>query len=160
MKLGAPVIYDEETQTRLTDEICAIVASGKSLLRTLKENPQFPSRETFYVWLLNRKDLSDKYARATELRAEILFDEMLEISDTPQPLDTEIQEDGTNGSRTQRIRQDATMHRRTQIDTRKWILARMNPRKYGDRVMTEDVTEKPKTLVLVKKEPNNNSITK
>ena len=111
-----------------------------------------PSRETFYQWLLNRKDLSDKYARAAELRAEILFDEMQEIADTPEPMETNIEESSVQGLRTQKITQDAAMHSRVRIDTRKWILARMNPRKYGDRVMTEDVTENPRQLVIMKKE--------
>lgn len=51
--------------------------------------------------------------RACEQRADQYFDEMLDIADNALP--EEVQK------------------AKLQIDTRKWVLARMNPVKYGDK---------------------------
>jgi hypothetical protein len=34
---------------------------------------------------------------------------------------------------TETVQVDMTAHRKLQIDTRKWLLAKMNPRDFGDR---------------------------
>lgn len=56
------------------------------------------------------------------------------IADTP--LEGEKTEEGSTekGSFSKTIRGDMIEHRRLQVDTRKWALARMFPKKYGDRI--------------------------
>ena len=41
---------------------------------------------------------------------------------------------------------DMIQHRRLQIDARKWVLAKMNPKKYGDKV---DLTSDGEKLVQI-----------
>lgn len=91
-----------------------------------------PRRSTVFRWLAadEHKHFRDQYAHACEVRAEGLFDEILDIADTPavgtksvsKPTGMEI----TEG--------DMIEHRRLQIDVRKWVLSRMVPKKYGNQV--------------------------
>jgi transposase-like protein len=81
-----------------------------------------------------------QYARATEVRADAMFDEMLEIADTPVEGETRKQlKDGTEEITVE----DMLGHRRLQVDTRKWALARMNPRKYGEKVQVGGADDLP-----------------
>ena len=61
-----------------------------------------------------------RYARACEQRAEVLADEMDDIANA---------KDNDDNIKVQRDR--------LRIDTRKWALAKMHPKKYGDRVEHE-----------------------
>ena len=88
------------------------IAKGRSVASVCSDD-DMPHRATIYEWLAQNRDFSDRYARASEQRADQYFDEMLDIADNALP--EEVQK------------------AKLQIDTRKWVLARMNPIKYGDR---------------------------
>jgi len=62
-----------------------------------------------------------------------LFDEILEIADTPREgTVVKVTEKGTE-TRTG----DMIEHRRLQVDARKWMLAKALPKIYGDKITTE-----------------------
>lgn len=115
-KVGRPSDYLPE----VADDICALLASGESLLKVCKR-PGMPDKSTVFRWLSVHEDFRDKYAKATEARADAIFEDMFGIAD-------EVAEDAA-----------AVGKARLRIDTRKWALARMNPRKYGDKVTNEIV---------------------
>lgn len=120
---GRPSTYTPE----LTEIICDKLASGKSLNSICKEE-LMPHRDTVFLWLFKYKEFSDKYARARAAWADAEFENMMHIADTPQEgTKIKITDDGT-----ETIIGDMIEHRRLQIDTRKFALARMEPRKYGD----------------------------
>jgi len=75
-----------------------------------------PHRDSVYTWMREREDFSDMYARAREERADRLFEELFEIADKPCTNQVEVQQ------------------QRNRLDTRKWALSKLAPRKYGDRV--------------------------
>lgn len=111
------------------DRICAWIEEGQSLRWCLRQEGT-PSSSTFYEWLDSDEKLSKQYARATELRAEAIFEEILEISDTTEE-GTTIQETD-NGTKV--TKGDMIQHRRLKVDARKWMLSKMVPKKYGDRL--------------------------
>ena len=76
-------------------------------------------------------DRLNKYARATKMRADFLFDQILEIADK-QDKDVEISKDGI-----EIVNHNLVNRNRLQIDSRKWVLSKMNPKKYGEKL---DVT--------------------
>ncbi len=76
-------------------------------------------KSTVFRWLAKHEDFRDKYAKATEARADSIFEEIFEIADNAIPDAAEVAK------------------ARLRVDTRKWALARMNPRKYGDKVTNE-----------------------
>ena len=109
--IGRPTIYSEE----LADDICLRISDGRSLNSVCKDEGM-PDRSNVYVWLRKYQEFQDKYREATSQRADYHFDEMLGIVDDVLPETAEVAK------------------ARLQVDTRKWILSRMNPRKYGDNV--------------------------
>lgn len=112
-KMGRPTIYSEE----LITEFLYRIAKGRSVASVCTDD-DMPHRATIYEWLAQNPDFSDRYARASEQRADHYFDEMLDIADRALP--EEVQK------------------AKLQIDTRKWVLARMNPKKYSDKHQEED----------------------
>ena len=109
--------------------ICEKISDGASLRSILKEKQPF-SRSTFYEIVSENKDIADQYARAMVERQEALFEEILTIADTPCEGVETIE--GSSGVTIRKA--DMVLHRRLQIEARKWNLSRMNPKKYGDKV--------------------------
>ena len=124
------ILYTIEQIEKIFSEICLRIEKGESLRSVLKDK-DMPSSQTFYVWIDNSIERSKQYARATSLRADAIFDEMIEIADTT--IEGVVIETDDNG-RTKEKKGDMLGHRRLQIDARKWALSKMNPKKYGDKL--------------------------
>jgi hypothetical protein len=85
-------------------------------------------------WLAAHKEFRDQYASAREAQADYYAEEIIEIAD-----------DGSNdwmerkrGDETIEVENHEVIGRsRLRVDTRKWLMARMAPKKYGERVMQE-----------------------
>lgn len=128
--------YNEESKTKIFNDICDLIASGKSLRSSLKKFKL--SSQTFFIWLREDEIKSKQYARATEIRALMMFEEMIDIANTPKQGTTEkLTEKGVE------IRTgDMLGHRRLQIDTMKWGMMRLAPKKYSERAV-QLTAEKP-----------------
>lgn len=105
----------------LFEEIISDISeNGMSAITAMKGKM---SSATFYDLIKDNERLN-KYARATELRAEKMADEMLEIADNfehdmiiPGVVDHAV------------VNRD-----RLRVDSRKWLLAKLHPKKYGDKI--------------------------
>jgi hypothetical protein len=106
---GGRITYSDD----LAAKLCELVADGKSLKEAC-ELPNMPARRTVYKWLAEHNNFMLMYARAREERADLVADEIITIADT----ETDPQK------------------ARNRIDARKWWAARVNPRQYGDRLVT------------------------
>jgi hypothetical protein len=131
--------YSQEEINGIFDFICLKIEEGLSLRAVLRMEGM-PSSSTVFIWLDSSEEKSKQYARSTEIRAEGIFDEMIEISDTLTIGETITEK--PNG--VEITRADMPHHRRLQIDTRKWALSKMNPKKYGDKI---DLTTKGKEII-------------
>jgi hypothetical protein len=85
--------------------------AGKSLRAAAKEAGT--SAPSFIRWTGEDSDLAERYARAREIGYKLLADELVEISD-----------EGSGDAQRDRLR----------VDTRKWMLAKMLPKIYGERI--------------------------
>ena len=92
-----------------------------------------PAARTVLRWIRASPDLQRSYAIATEVRADMIFDEILEIADDAR--NDLVEKVGRDGQ-VQGFTVDAENIRRSalRIDARKWALARMAPKKYGDKL--------------------------
>lgn len=129
--------YSQEDKDRISEEIFLLIANDGLALRNILKRDGMPSVETFYKWLKEDENKSIQYARATEIRADKIFDEILTISDATAE-DIIINEDGQEVVNHNVINRD-----RLRIDSRKWILSKMQPKKYGDKI---DVTSGDKPI--------------
>jgi len=105
--------------------ICLEIEQGVSTRSAIKS---FMSTQTFYGILDKNKELSKRYARACEARSELIFDEILDIADESNA-DVSISEEGK-----MYIDGEAIQRSKLKIDARKWVLSKMNPKKYGDKI--------------------------
>lgn len=121
-----PSEYTQE----LADRICAQLAEGKSL-RTVCKAEDTPSTVTVFSWLRTRPEFLNQYTRAKEEAADALAEEMLDIADEGSN-DWMAIHDGENVG--YRQNGEAVNRSRLRVDTRKWIAAKLKPKKYGDKV--------------------------
>ncbi len=124
-KTGRPSSFTDET----ADRICERLSSGESLIHITKD-PKMPSQAVVYLWLSKFPVFLEKYTRAREFWAEHQFERMMHIAETPMlGKRTKVKNDGSK----EVITGDMVDHRRLLVDTIKWSLARMSPKKYSDR---------------------------
>jgi hypothetical protein len=103
-----------------------------------------PDKSTIFRWLERHQEFSDQYARAREMQAEALADEITYIADTPMPgIKTKTTDKGVEVTEG-----DMIEHRRLQVDARKWIASKLKPKKYGDKTETTHVGDKERPIVM------------
>lgn len=130
VKQGRPSIYNEETAKELIDRM----SQGESL-RSITSDDHMPCNATIYSWLQNPdfQDFLEQYERAMVVRAHNLFEEALEIADNaPNVIHGNDKSDNARVSAEQ-----------LKVDTRKWFLSKLMPKKYGDKL---DVTSDGKPI--------------
>lgn len=121
--MGRPSGYSDE----LADRICELISGGKSV-KSICEMQGMPSMQSVWKWIREQPKFAENYARATAERADAVFEEMFSIADDGSN-DTYVDEEGK-----EKTDHDVIARSKLRIDTRKWALSRMNPRKYGDKV--------------------------
>lgn len=124
---GRPSSFTQETAVT----ICARLADGESL-RSICEGEGLPTKTTVMRWLADDRYTAfrDQYARAREMQADALFDDILHIADTPL-IGTKTKT--TSDGKTEVSEGDMIEHRRLQVDARKWMAGKLQPKKYGEK---------------------------
>lgn len=117
------------------DSILLRVEQGEAVRSILREKGM-PSSKTFYDWLESDEFKVKRYARATSLRAKDIFEEMIEIADDSSQ-DTISTDRGEMGNMV-KVQRD-----KLRIDTRKWALSKLEPKKYGDSVKLTGDADNP-----------------
>lgn len=128
---GRPSIYSKE----LADKICEQLSEGDSL-RTVCKPDGMPSKATVFMWLRTKPEFLDQYTRAKEEAADALADEIMDIADDSTNDWMDINADDGSGER-YRLNGEHVQRAKLRIETRKWIMAKAKPKKYGDKL---DVT--------------------
>ncbi|KAA0697426.1 terminase small subunit protein [Neorhizobium sp. P12A] len=124
---GRPVEYSVE----IADKICELLSDGEKSLRSICAMDGMPSKSTVFRWLSAYDDFRDQYARAREAQADAIFDDILDIADTPMLGEkTKVDKDGNIETTTG----DMIEHRKLQIDARKWMAGKLRPKVYGDKL--------------------------
>ena len=118
--------YTDKDKDNIFEYVCQEIEKGRALRNVLKDE-NMPSTSTFYQWLDNDEVKAKQYARATEVRADIIFDDILSIADE-NTNDTSINENGIEV-----VNNDVIQRSRLRIDARKWVLSKLNPKKFGDK---------------------------
>lgn len=124
-KRGRPSTFDQA----IADEICERMSDGEPL-REICRDDRMPAWRTVYGWQAANPDFLARIAHARDAGEEAIFQDCLRIADTP--LIGEEVEESDNGKKVKRG--DMLGHRKLQIETRLKLLAKWNPRKYGDKL--------------------------
>lgn len=136
VKAGRPSSFTQA----MADLICERLAKPESL-RSICEDETMPGKTTVLRWLRQHDEFRNQYARAREDQADAFADEILEIAD--------------DGSRDYTTRQDANdddfpvvdhdhiQRSKLRVETRKWLMGKMAPKKYGDRLQLANDPDNP-----------------
>ena len=134
-------IYTEEEKTHIINTMCEGIAEGQSMRTAIKEAEI--SFSTFYIWLRDSEERSKQYARATNTRADVLFEEILDIAD-------ETSNDIIYTADGEKPNQEVINRSRLRIDARKWYLSKVMPKKYGDKLDVTSDNEKISQVTVFK----------
>jgi hypothetical protein len=121
-----PSEYSQE----VADLVCERIADGESL-RSICQADEMPNKATIFRWLAAHAAFSDQYARARDAQADALADEIIDIADDGRR-DYGKALDGRDI-----VDHDHIARARLRVDARKWIAAKLKPKKYGDQLRTE-----------------------
>jgi hypothetical protein len=137
MSTGRPSTYTPELAAR----ICAEIGEGSKLTDVCQAD-DMPSDRTVYAWLASKPEFSQQYARAMEERTNAMAEEILEIAD----------ESGFDASVVDGraiVNSEAINRARLRVDTRKWLMSKMAPKKYGDKIEQQHTGPGGGPLMLV-----------
>jgi len=119
---GRPSVYTAD----LADRICARLAAGESI-RSICRDPAMPGTSTVMRWKEDDASFRARYAYSREAGLDAMAEEALAIADD------------TSGD---------PARDRLRVDTRKWLLSKMAPRRYGERVTLAGDEDAPMQVVL------------
>lgn len=128
--MGRPTDYSEELGTL----ICGRLADGESL-RQICRSDDMPDKATVLRWIPKQPAFRDQYAHAREMQSEHWADEILEIADDGTNDWTE--RENKDGTTTEVVDHDHIARSRLRVDSRKWLMSKLAPKKYGDKVTQE-----------------------
>jgi hypothetical protein len=120
--IGRPTKYDP----KLAADICVRISNGEPL-RQICMDEGMPVQSTVYLWLSRFSEFSEMYTKAREDQADTLADEIQAIADD-MPMQKVDKDGGTS------FDSAYIQWMRLRVDARKWVAAKLKPRKYGDRV--------------------------
>jgi hypothetical protein len=122
--VGRPSVYTPE----VADEILQRLAAGESL-RGICEGDAMPAASTVATWVIDdREGFAERYARARRVQALHWAEEIVAIADDGTN-DVTVDADGN-----ERTDHDAIQRSRLRVDTRKWLLSKVLPKVYGEKV--------------------------
>lgn len=133
-KTGRPTKYTPA----LGEKICAHIIEGLSM-RKVCELDGMPAPGTVFTWLAGNAEFQDQYTRAKEIQAEQMAEEMLDIADDGR---NDVGVDG-DGDGKEFINHDVISRSRLRVETRKWLMGKMKPKKYGDKVTHANDPDNP-----------------
>ena len=123
--------YNKEQKEAILGSIFEDISKGISLRKACK-NSGIP-RLTFYNWIDDEQKEIDRYTRAKEQGIEARFESIEEdYSEEPQ-----------RDPETGKIDSAWVQLQRLKIDSKKWELSKLAPKKYGDKI---DVTSKGESI--------------
>lgn len=129
-----PTLPDSPYRHDIAAFILPLLAQGKPLHRACRmataaigtiDPPQF------MMWVYADQELAKVYSQSRDIGYRLLADELLDIADQSDE-DTFVDEHGMV-----RMNSEVVQRSKLRVDTRKWILAKMLPKLYGERLLTE-----------------------
>ncbi len=105
-----------------------------------------PVRATVFSWMRKHEEFLNQYERAKQESTDAMAEDLMDIVD-----------DGTNDYMTvtkgnkeyETVNGEAIQRSRLRADTRKWLMAKMKPKKYGDKTILSNDPDNPITITVV-----------
>lgn len=111
---------------KLADEICEMISNTSFGLERISEHFNV-DRSQITRWLQKYPEFRIKYTRAKEEQADYLAEEIMKISD-------DASKDLISGQFGEMPNSAAIARAKLQIDTRKWLMSKLKPKSYSDKI--------------------------
>lgn len=129
---GRPSEYTQEK----ADLICERLAIGMSL-RSVCLQEDMPAPATVFKWMRTNQEFLKQYEKAKQESSDAMAEDIQDIADESANDYIEITRD--DGTTYTKLNQENIQRSRLRVDTRKWLMAKMKPKKYGDKLdLTND----------------------
>lgn len=123
--------------------ICAgIATSTHGLTRICSEVEGAPSAKQVWEWLTKYPDFRDKYEKSRAQQQELMAEEIVAIADETSR-DSIVTDAGGETPNHEWMARS-----RLRVDTRKWLMSKLAPKKYGDKLDVEHSGSVTTTLTL------------
>ena len=110
------------------DLVCDRMANGEGL-RKICEDPEMPSRQTFLRWIEKDTGRETRYTKAREALMDWYAEEILEIA-----WDNSQDTIPATENKPARCNTEWVQRSRLKVDTIKFLMAKLHPKRYGDRL--------------------------
>jgi hypothetical protein len=112
------------------NSILEMMQSGKSLRNACDAHNV--SSSAFMLWVSEDRNLAEQYKAARETMIDKIADDTVALADA----DPERGPDG-------KVDSGWVSNQRLKIDTRKWLLSKLAPKKYGDKIEVSGDSDNP-----------------
>jgi hypothetical protein len=127
IKIGRPTDYNEE----LAETILTRIIEGQGVAE-IGRDEEMPDKSTIFRWLAKDKEFRDRYARAKEVCADYMAEELLDIADNAS--NDWMARNGKDEDERWIVNGEHIQRSRVRIDARKWLMGKLKPKKYGDKL--------------------------
>ena len=131
---GGLAVRVKRPRVEVLGDICEHLEKGLSLWKSCAAVSDSPPPGTVLDWVEKDPALAEQYAHARHVGYRLLADEIIAISD-----ETEVEARYQNEDLKLALDATAVARNRLRVDTRKWMLSKMLPKIYGDKVVQEHV---------------------
>jgi hypothetical protein len=130
---GRPIGACTKKTPELCDEIIQRISEGETLASICRDDDRMPQRQKVYDWMDKDDDLARRFARARIKGFDAIAEETVRIAD------------GKDNPG-----EDASI-RRVRVETRLKLLAKWDPKRYGERIeQSIEIETGPKTLESIR----------
>ena len=119
----------------VVEEILQRLADGEPLAVICRSDDKFPHPSAWLDWIRADESLAIAYAHARDVGADAIATQALEIIDAEPERVVDVDADGRTSSK--RIDSAADAWAKNRAEMRLKLLAKWNPKKYGDKQTTE-----------------------
>lgn len=139
---GRPTKYTKA----LADKILHLVSEGYSINK-ISAMDGMPHRSTIHQWIFDKPEFSDKYVKAKDIGLRVWADEIIDIADdSGGDVQIRVNDKGQEYEVTDNERINRA---RLRCDSRRWLLSKLVPKKYGDKVDVTTDGEKINTAPVI-----------
>lgn len=121
----------------IADKVCERISKGEPLRQICREDG-FPSYGAIYDWLEVNADFASRFARARAVGFDHIAEETLEIADdatNDYMLRKRAGDEEGDGDKV--LDSEHVQRSKLRIETRLKLLAKWDPKRYGDKIQTE-----------------------
>lgn len=127
-KMGRPTIYTQE----LADTICEFISQGMSM-RSVCRQKQIPEMPTIWRWIRENEEFGKQYASACQNRTDAQNEMLIDMGD--EAIEASKKSKGGVGNA-------VVQAYKLKADNFRWVMSKMKPKKYGDRLDLTTLGEK------------------